>query len=618
MKNIILILTLFSTVLFSSCDYLDIVPDDTATLADAFKNETTAENFVYTCYSYIPQYNNCRTNFSWLMSNETVCSKHWGLQWFSFLQMQQLQYSSSNPVLDIWQQCYQGIKQCYLFQNNIDKVVPMTISPAEYEAKKKVWLAETDFLIAYFHSVLLQNYGPIVIVDTEIPLDGEGETYFRPRKTYDECVAAIAGMFDKAMGNLPTTVPNNDLGRATKVIAQALKARMYLFAASPLYNGNNSDFYADFKDKNGTPLINPTYDKNKWRIAMDETKKAITMADEAGIRLYKYTSTKPLSKFDQAVANQRFTMTDPWNQELIWGYSNAKETGSNQNNIQTMVTPRGICPRDARDPVGGIGPSLRAVEFFYSKNGIPCDEDPNYKWEDRMKIMPGDSTIYLHRDREPRFYAFVGFDRGPYEINGDTITLNLRFKEKNGVQQADLNADHLYSGYALKKGVSTTNQATSTGTFTVNPYPFPIIRLGELYMNYAEACAEYNGTMDADATRYFNAIRDKAGLPTLAESFGSPTGDKLINIVRRERMCELIFEGHWLYDVKRWNIAEQFFEEDANGMRGLTSGGDTADKFYQARVLPERPIIFTQKQYFYPIDQDYIDINPNLIQNPGW
>ena len=214
-----------------------------------------------------------------------------------------------------------------------------------------------------------------------------------------------------------------------------------------------------------------------------------------------------------------------------------------------------------------------------------------------MKIMPNDSTIYLHRKREPRFYAFVGYDRGPYEINGDTVTLKLRFKEQNGVAAADLNADHLYGGYALKKGVSPSNQALSSGTFTVNAYPFPIIRLGELYLNYVEACA---------------------GLPTLAETFGNPTGDALIKIVRRERMNELIFEGHWLYDLKRWKEAESFFEKDANGMRGLTSAGATAEEFYQARVLPERPLIFTQKQYLYPIKQDYIDINPNLIQNPGW
>ena len=77
----------------------------------------------------------------------------------------------------------------------------MTISAAEYEAKKKIWLAETNFLIAYFHSVLLQNYGPVVIVDSDIPLDGEGETFFRPRKPYDECVTTIGGMFDKAIAD---------------------------------------------------------------------------------------------------------------------------------------------------------------------------------------------------------------------------------------------------------------------------------------------------------------------------------------------------------------------------------------------------------------------------------
>ena len=89
-------------------------------------------------------------------------------------------------------------------------------------------------------------------------------------------------------------------------------------------------------------------------------------------------------------------------------------------------------------------------------------------------------------------------------------------------------------------------------------------------------------------------------------------------MVRRERMNELMFEGHWLYDLKRWKEAERFFAKDANGMRGLNSAGATAEEFYTARVLPERPLIFTQKQYLYPIKQDYIDINPNLIQNPGW
>lgn len=612
----ILILLISASLLIYSCDFLDIVPDDTSTLADAFRNESTAEAFVYSCYSYIPVYNNCRNNFSWFMSNELVCSKHWGLQWFNFLKMQQAQYSASTPVLDIWQQCYQGIKQCYIFLGNIDNVVPVNTSPSQYAANKKKWIGEVKFLIAYYHSMLLQHYGPIVVADSEIPMAGTGEELFRPRRTYDDCVEAIAKMFDDAIVDLPSNVPSLEYGKATKVVAQSLKARMYLFAASPLYNGN-SEFYSDFKDKNGTHLISQTPNKEKWKKAMDETKKAIQMAEAENIALYKYTKKSGLSKFEQAVYDARYTMVDPWNSELIWGYSGTKESATNENYMQVLVTPKGFCPRGVR-PVGGIGPTLTAVEIFYSKNGVPCDEDPQYDWENRYTVAPGDSTLQLHRNREPRFYAAIGFDRGDYEINSETVTLKLRFGEQNGVVQPDLNADHLYSGYALKKGVHPDNQATSTGQWAINHYPYPIIRLGELYLNYAEACAEYTGQLDADGTRYFNAIRTKAGLPSLSESFGNVTGKDLIEVIRRERMIEFCFEAWWLYDVKRWKIADEFFAPDANGMRGLNSAGATLETFNTPRVLPERPIVFSRKQYLYPIAQSYLDINKNLIQNPGW
>lgn len=612
----ILIIILSLVVVLNSCDFLDIVPDDTATLQDAFRNETTAEAFVYSCYSFIPVYNNCRTNFGWFMSNEIVCSKHWGLRWFSFLQMQQCQYSASTPVLDIWQSCYAGIKQCYLFLNNIESVVPVNISTSEFENNKKAWIGEVKFLIAYYHSILLQHYGPIVIADSEIPLDGTQEELFRPRLPYDECVAAIAKMFDDSMTDLPLTVSSLDLGRATKVVAQSLKARMYLYAASPLYNGN-SEFYADFKNKEGEHLISQTANKEKWKTAMDEIKKAIQLAESANIRLYKNTSIPGLSTFDQAVLDARYTMVDPWNSELIWGYSGRKEIATDQNFMQVLVTPKGFCPRGVA-PIGGIGPSLTAVEWFYSDKGIPCDQDPSFDWEGRFTIAPGDSTLKLHRNREPRFYAAIGYDRGPYEINGDTVTLNLRFGERNGVIQPDLNADHLYSGYALKKGVHPDNQATSTGQWAINAYPFPIIRLGELYLSYAEACAEYSNQLDADGLKYFNAIRTKAGLPSLAESFGSPSGKTLVDIIRRERMVEFIFEAQWLYDLKRWKIADDFFKADKDGMRGLTSAGATMETFNTPRVLPERPLIFSQKQYLYPIKQSYLDINTKLVQNPGW
>lgn len=596
-----------------SCNYLAIVPDDTPTFDDAFKNENTAENFIYSCYGFIPDYMNYRTgNFSWLSSNEVAASYHYGAQYFPNIQVQQGLYNSSNPVVDIWRNTYQGIRQCYMFLNNIDKVVPLTLPQHEFDAKKMVWKAEVKYLIAFFHYMLLQNYGPVCIVNQEISLTGSGDEFFLARKPYDECVSEIARMFDDAIAGLPLTVPASDYGRATKVAAQALKSRMYLFAASQLFNGN-SEYYPDFKDKDGKNMISQVYDKEKWKIAMTETKKAIDMAKSAGHILYKYKSEKPLNDFDQAIANTRYTMIDPWNKELLWGYSGTKEA-ANGNYYQTAVIQNGF-RNGATPPFGGIGATLITVETFYSKDGKFCNEDPNFDWANRMTIAPGDSTIKLHRNREPRFYACIGFDRGKYEINGDTVVLKMKFGEKNGCK--GLNTDHLYTGYAIKKGVNPINKVTNT-TYNIETYPFPIIRLTELYLNYAEACVEYTGTLDADATQYVNEVRAKAGIPTLAQSFGTLSGKELIKVLHREKMVEFMFEGHWLYDLKRWKEAEAFFAPDKETMRGLLSVGKTNAEFYQEYKLVGRPFVFSRKQHLHPINNVDVNVNHNLIQNPGW
>lgn len=117
LKNIIVALLIGASL--HSCDYLDIVPDDTPILADAFKNEQTAENFVFACYSFIPNYLNFRQNFSWCTTPETVGSAHWTTTWFTFMRMQQGLYNSADPIIDVWQSSYNGIRQCYTFLDNI-------------------------------------------------------------------------------------------------------------------------------------------------------------------------------------------------------------------------------------------------------------------------------------------------------------------------------------------------------------------------------------------------------------------------------------------------------------------------------------------------------------------
>ena len=608
-------IVLFSMMLLGmvNCSYLDIVPDDTPTLDDAFKNENTAENFVFGCYGFIPNYTNVRTeNIAWLTSNEFVASYHWSSDYYVNIRLQTALYNSTDPGIDLWRKMYQGIRQCYIFINNIEKVVPITMSQAEFEAKKKTWIAEVKFLIAYYHYILFQNYGPVCLVENEISIEGSTDEMFLSRRPIDECVEWIANLFDEAITDLPTTVPSSDYGRATKVVAQSLKSQMYLFAASPLFNGN-SEFYSDFKNKDGELLVNQTFDKEKWKVAMDESLKAIELAEEAGHKLYHYQSDKVLSDFDQAIANTRYTMLDRWNSELIWGYTGTKEknsTESYQNLITSQVLRDGATP-----PYGGIGPTLTAVEMFYSKNGIPLEQDPSFDWENRFKIAEGDSTIQLHRNREPRFYACIGYDRGPYEINEDTLTLYMKYGEKFGCK--NLNQDHFYGGYAVKKGLNPVNKVTNT-TYSKELYPIPLIRLAELYLNYVEACAEYTGSLEDKALGYMNAIRRKAGIPDFEKAYGNLTGDRLIEAIHHERMIEFIFESHWYYDLRRWKKAEEFYAPDANGMRGLYALGETNEDFYQEYRLPGRPYVFTRKQYLHPINNVDITVNNKLVQNPGW
>lgn len=612
LKNILIALLIGSSL--HSCDYLDIVPDDTPVLADAFKNEQTAENFVFACYSFIPNYLNFRSNFSLATTPEMVGSAHWTTQWFTFMVMQQALYSSTDPVIDVWQSSYNGIRQCYTFLDNIDDVKPSQISAAELEAKKVVWKGEVKFLIAYYHYLLLQNYGPIVVLDGPISLNAPKEELFKARVPYDECVDRIAKMFDNAAADLPTTVKAADYGRATKMVAQALKARMYLYAASPQFNGN-SKMYKDFTNKDGQVLMNLTYSKEKWKTALDECKKAIEMARQAGVDLYRYNKKSGLSAWDQAIANSKYVVVDPWNKELIWGYSGWKEAFNDGASVQTHAIPKGISP-SAGSPYGALGATSISADLYLTKNGLPITEDPEFNYTERFKVPAGDSVATLHRNREPRFYASIGYNRGDYPINGDTINLKMRFKEKNGTR--DAGSDQLYGSYAIAKLIHPESYVSSTKNSLV-AYPFPIIRLGELYLDYVEAYFEYYGTLSGDALTYFNDIRERAGIPKVEVSYGElPKDDKLRQVIRRERTVELMFEGHMAYDYRRWLTAKDAWKGMENGMIGLNSYGTTNEDYYKDARLSSQPFVFRDEQYLSPIKQSYLDVNTQLVQNPGW
>uniref|UniRef100_A0AB33JGN2 RagB/SusD family nutrient uptake outer membrane protein n=1 Tax=Prevotella sp. GTC17260 TaxID=3236796 RepID=A0AB33JGN2_9BACT len=630
---------------FNSCNYLDVEPEKKGTLEEAFATENSARNFLYACYSFMPlssdhngepQQNGA--------SDETALTSQWASTWHFSKIVNVGAQTATNPIYNYWSsyksltqpsRCkaydlYSGIRQCYTFLNRIDNVPD--INTAEKEDMK----AQSKFLIAYYHYLLLRLYGPIVLIDEEMSLNVTGDKLYPKRRPYDECVQWISDRFDEVIPLLPTRRESDKYGAPTRIVAEGIKARMLLYAASPLFNGN-SEYYSDFKNKDGEQLINLTYDKEKWKKAMDAAMVAIDDAEKNGHALYTNLSIPDTySKERRGYFNHRWnTITKPneGNTDILWAYTNGEV------NFQSMMAARGLSAGSVNVPYGGIAPSMQMVETYLTRNGLPLDKDPEFNYSERYAVVEdenGEKTTRLHLNREPRFYADIAYDRATnYELDGkDNLnggqgyTLYMRLGEINPVTGLTNGNDPLRdgftpNGYLLKKYIHP-NTAFRNNKITQQSVAMPLLRLTELYLNYAEAYYEYYGKLNGKALEYINAIREHAGIPDVDTSWRGIPGRNDREIIRIERTIELMFEGHRFFDARRWKIAHLTFSKVQKRWNCVTSG------YYRAKTQPAEDYLVLKdsnepsktfnvpQHYLYPIDARDIDINPNLVQNPGW
>ena len=275
MKKIIFALSL---LLLCSCSYLDVVPEGKATEEDIWKTEEQAENYRYYMQTYMPNLIGYDWSPDQFAGDDFITGARGTTYYFS---SKSLLYGEENANLTYFGRwapnctsggtnydIYRGIRYCFYLLDNIYKV------PAVSQENADRYAGEAWFLVGYYHQCLLEYYGPIVLVKKFIPIDAPESEILTPRTPYDECVKYIAECYDRAAGLLPDVVGESELGLPTKMAALSYKARLLLYAASPLVNGN-SEFYADFVNKDGTHLINQTYDAEKWKRAMDAAKEAI-------------------------------------------------------------------------------------------------------------------------------------------------------------------------------------------------------------------------------------------------------------------------------------------------------------------------------------------------------
>jgi hypothetical protein len=654
-KQKLAVLFIAAMLCFSGCDYLDVVPDNKQTIEHAFRNRTEAESYLYGLFGFMPDVGNMYADPALLGGDEIWTIYENGMGFGDVARLLRIAMSEQgtvSPWANYWdsrqsgdvlrggQALWTAIADINTFIDNLDK--PFDLE--DYE--RDVWKGEALFLKAYLHFWLLRMYGPIPIVRETIPLDAEAGTIQRYREPIDEVVEYICELLDEAVELLPPLIEDQALymGMPDQCIVKALKAQALILAASPLFNCNED--YADLKDARGIQLFpqDKSVEKEKWQRAATALLDAIETAHANNHELYNFRTYYPASTLlsdSTALAMQvRGAATEVWNGEIIWGNPRV----NNHTHLQQMSAPTMTAAQD--DGQGGrkvYAPTLRIVEQFYTKNGIPIEDDAEWVGrdpmgyaiateKDRQYIRQGFRTINLHFDREARFYGAIMFDGGTYfgfnRLQQDnTSNPNYMYvtEMKSGyVCGANVAGRYSQTGYLCKKVIHyrTTSPETSTG-FQTTSYAFPIIRLADLYLLYSEALNEVKEAPDAEVYEYIDRVRARTGLKPVVEAWREhATADKrskpatkegMREIIRRERMNELAFEGARFWDLRRWKLAEEYMNKP---VRGLSPFGSTEAEFYKVQEI--FPLKFEKKDYLWPIRTGVLLTNQHLVQNPGW
>jgi hypothetical protein len=651
----ILFLTVFAFS-FSCADYLDVVPDNIRTIEDLFKIREDAWGALAKVYSYMPPDHNTHET-TWTLGDEYIgrLDEVAGGTNLYGMKIMEGRQSATTPLLDSWSgsnnlhRLYEGIRQCNVFLANINNVRDMT------DVEIADWSAQVKFLKAYYYFRLIQKYGPVVISEDIIAPDATLDQLFLPRSKVDDCFKYVIDLINEAIPFLAEKAGVNNLGQVDKPVALAIKARILLFRASPFYSGNR-EYFGDFYDHDGQtffPMDDAATTRNKWKEALDAINEAITVCENSGISIFEYD--KPYFLYDstsvrvnpermKTLYDLRMLIVDPWNKELIWGYSNLSY-GDGELAYSTAV--RSIGGYAGYESGTGfnwqwMAATYAMAERYYTKNGLPINEDLTFDMSAIHNItttpssdsaeykewngilQPNSDIINLYLNRELRFYANLGITGGYWR--GHTFRMptlmysGLTYPYVGG-HNSSFAMDYLPTGIGIQKLVHPESKAYHSAR--VIKYPYPIIRLADLYLMKAEALNEYLDAPTQEVYDAINVVRKRAGIPnvetvwadaTLAKTVNNhKTKEGMRNIILHERSIELAFEGSRFWDMLRHKRAPSEF---SSPVWGWTHTGSNASSFFNLDI--KRPRRFTVRDCLWPISIDEMNTNSRLIQNPGW
>lgn len=604
--------------LLTSCvDYLDKESDTELTLPMVFEDKTRIEGWLANVYSHVPDpYWGYARKLGWdILSDDMTASERWR-QWdWKVIPMLLGEWTPSTDWDgNYWARLPQLIREANIFIENVHPLPEQGISATEVTYMK----AEMRFMIAYYYYLLSNTYGPVPFKPNYIaPTDFNLADLMEGQRPYYEVVDWVDKELQEVAKILPAKYTEaRKYGRATSIMCLAVRARMLLFAASPLVNGNPD--YANHKNKDGENLFSTTEDKSKWAYAAQACKELIDAAEAAGHKLY--TENNPDGTIDPFMSYQNLFLTryDEGNTEILF----ARPGGSEYGEYEKHATPA------ASGGSGGLGVTQSLVDAFFTENGLPINDDSEYEetgfsdsdetrdntvWDTEVNggAITKSGTYKMYCNREPRFYITVSY-------NNSYFTQEKRlFNFFNGKKDNPHTHDAPQNGYLIRKKISP-DLNVKQGTYKYRPGI--VYRLGEAYLNYAEALNE-SDPGNGDILVYLNKIRERAGIRQYTTN---ATDENYIQVdlndqaemrklIRAERRVELSCEGIRYDDLRRWKEAENVLNGDFYGMN--FSGKDPSSFYVRTPYLKR---VYKKAYYWFPIHQSEMDKNDKLVQSPYW
>lgn len=502
--------------------------------------------------------------------------------------------SSSHPLLVMWTLLYKKIRAANKFIANVPSS-PISAS------RKKVLTAEARFLRAFYYQMLVRYYAGVQIVGDDVSDDFP--TYDYKRNTYKECVDYIASEYDKAAVDLPsaTTLEAINYGRATSGACKAMKARLFITAASPLFNGSPAS-----TDAAVLPLISysASYDVSLWQKAADACKAVIDLPEYALV-IDNTNATYPGNGFWRMFTDGRK------NTEFIFAYNCSRTAAASAGNSSTGNLERAWFPWSilGSTDLTYMNPSQNVVDAFGMANGkLITDAGSGY------------NALDPYKNRDPRFYYSIIYNQATMTNRSTTAltTINIYSDAANNKVGDGVQQYYTKTGYYSRKMCNDRIPYTS---LTVDR-SLPMIRLAELILGYAEALNELGQT--ESAVIQVNKIRSRAGITAGTDGrYGIPVGvtqAQLRTLIRNEYRVEFFGEGHWYYDTRRWKTAET---TENGGLQLVRAKQNATGSAYPFNYTYENTAVvmtfLKPAMYFVPIPlTEVLKSNGLLLQNPGW